>query len=219
MFKMIFLIFSFISVINFYGQENMIKLPQPRKDSSFSVERAIYSRRSVREYQDKDLKLEDVSQLLWAAQGITSRHGLRSAPSAGALYPVEIYLVATKVEKLQPGVYKYIPLTHSLRQVLQRDVRKEVCNAALGQSCVLDASATIIISVVFERVTRKYGQRGIQYTYFEAGCVAENIHLQAESLGIGTVVVGAFYDEKVKQALAMDTNETPVALMPIGYKK
>jgi SagB-type dehydrogenase family enzyme len=219
MFKMIFLIFSFISVISFYGQENMFKLPQPRKDSSFSVERAIYSRRSVREYQDKDLKLEDVSQLLWAAQGITSRHGLRSAPSAGALYPVEIYLVATKVEKLQPGVYKYIPLTHSLRQVLQRDVRKEVCNAALGQSCVLDASATIIISVVFERVTRKYGQRGIQYTYFEAGCVAENVHLQAESLGIGTVVVGAFYDEKVKQALAMDTNETPVALMPIGYKK
>jgi len=219
MFKMIFLIFSFISVISFYGQENMFKLPQPRKDSSFSVERAIYSRRSVREYQDKDLKLEDVSQLLWAAQGITSPYGLRSAPSAGALYPVEIYLVATKVEKLQPGVYKYIPLTHSLRQVLQRDVRKELCNAALGQSCVLDASATIIISVVFERVTRKYGQRGIQYTYFEAGCVAENIHLQAESLGIGTVVVGAFYDEKVKQALAMDTNETPVALMPIGYKK
>jgi SagB-type dehydrogenase family enzyme len=219
MFKMIFLIFSFISVISFYGQENMFKLPQPRKDSFLSVERAIYSRRSVREYQDKDLKLEDVSQLLWAAQGITSPYGLRSAPSAGALYPVEIYLVATKVEKLQPGVYKYIPLTHSLRQVLQRDVRKELCNAALGQSCVLDASATIIISVVFERVTRKYGQRGIQYTYFEAGCVAENIHLQAESLGIGTVVVGAFYDEKVKQALAMDTNETPVALMPIGYKK
>jgi SagB-type dehydrogenase family enzyme len=219
MFKMIFLIFSFSSVINFYGQENMIKLPQPRKDSFFSVERAIYSRRSVREYQDKDLKFEDVSQLLWAAQGITSRHGLRSAPSAGALYPIEIYLVAGNVEKLQPGVYKYIPPNHSLKKVIDKDIRKELCNSALGQSCVIEAPATIVISVVFERTTKRYGQRGIRYTYFEAGCVAENIHLQAENLGIGTVVVGAFYDEKVKQALAMDTNETPVALMPIGYKK
>lgn len=214
------LLFSLVLYNFIYGgNRELIKLPEVKKDSSFSIEKALSRRRSIRDYSDKAISLIHISQLLWAGQGITSDYGLRTAPSAGALYPVELYLVAGKVEGLKDGVYKYIPARHSLELIFEGDVRDRLCSSALGQSCVMKAPAVIVISVVFERVTRKYGKRGIQYTYFEAGCVAENIYLQAESLNIGTVVVGAFYDEEVKKLLRMQDDEIPVALLPAGYRK
>ncbi len=203
-----------------FGEENrIIKLPELKKDSDFSIEKAISQRRSTRSFSSRSLTLNDISTLLWAGQGITSKSGLRAAPSAEALYPIELYLVAYNVDSLFPGIYKYYPFEHSLRLIKKGNFRNSLSTAALGQECIRDSAAVVVISAVFERTTKKYGERGRNYVYFEAGCVAENIHLLSERLGIGTVVVGAFFDEDVKNLISLEKNEVPIALMPIGYKK
>lgn len=201
-----------------FGGEERIKLPDPKYDSQISVEETIRSRRSIREYGEKPVTLNEISQLLWAAQGITSPFGFRTAPSAGALYPLEIYLVAGNVSKIPDGVYKYKPKSHELVRVLKGDKRVELSAAALGQSCVKNSSAVIILSAVYRRTMKKYGQRGIRYVHIEVGHAAQNIYLQAVSLNLGTVIIGAFDDAKVKKVLHMNENEQPLAIMPIGKK-
>ena len=198
--------------------EEKIKLPEPRYDSQLSVEETLRSRRSVREYGDKPVTLNEISQLLWAAQGITSPFGFRTAPSAGALYPLEIYLVAGNVSKLPDGVYKYKPKTHELVRILEDDKRAELSAAALGQPCVKNGSAVIILAAVYERTMRKYQKRGIRYVHIEVGHAAQNIYLQAVSLNLGTVMIGAFDDGKVKKVLHMHDNEQPLSIMPVGRK-
>jgi SagB-type dehydrogenase family enzyme len=195
---------------------NMITLPEPNLSSNTSIEKAINSRRSIRSYKDIPLKLEEISQILWAAQGITDPQGLRSAPSAGALYPVEIYLLAGNVESLANGIYKYNPHKHSLALIEKGDKREKLCEAALNQSFLESAPALVIISAIYERTTIKYGDRGIRYVHLEAGHISQNIYLQAVSLDIGTVAVGAFQDEKVKNVLGSSKNEQPLYIMPIG---
>jgi len=191
-----------------------IKLPEPRYLSDKSVEEAILSRRSVRDYRDEFLSLEEISQLLWSAQGITDGGFKRAAPSAGALYPLEIYVVVGRVERLTPGVYHYIPKKNSLVNTLSGDLRKELAQAALNQAWVENAPVDLIITAVYERTTRKYGERGIRYVYLEAGHAAQNIYLQVESLGLGTVTVGAFDDSRVKEILNL--TEEPLYIMPVG---
>lgn len=220
--KFFFVIFLLLLKLLSYAEDRtmkIIQLPSPKNDSQVSVEKALLKRRSVRSYSKKAITLTDIGQLLWAGQGITEDNFLRTAPSAGALYPIELYLCVYNVEGLEVGIYKYLPHKHSLQLVKNKDVRNSLARAALGQEWVRDGNAAIVIAAVFERTTRKYGNRGINYVYFEAGCVAENIHLQAETLKIGTVVVGAFYDDEVKNLLLMEKNETPIAIMPVGYKK
>ena len=193
-----------------------VQLPDPRLKSEVSLEEALLKRRSIRKYANLPLTLEDVSQLLWAAQGITAEWGGRTAPSAGALYPLEVYLAVGNVKNLATGVYKYKPERHELVKVRDGDVRGELAKAALGQNCVKEAAIDIVIAAVYERTTKKYGDRGVRYTHMEAGHAAQNIYLQATALDLGMVTIGAFYDDRVKDILGMLKNETPLYLIPVG---
>jgi len=191
-------------------------LPQPRRSGPWSVEGALAERRSVREYTGEALTRADLGQLLWAAQGITGAEGLRSAPSAGALYPLEVYVAVGVVEDLPSGIYRYEPVRHALALVASGDRREELAAAALGQECVQDGTAVIALAAVYRRTTGKYGERGIRYVHMEVGHAAQNVCLQAVALGLGTVVVGAFDDRDVKKVMHMESHEEPVCLMPVG---
>ena len=195
----------------------IIKLPEPEYSSETSIEQALLKRRSNREFKDKTLTLEQISQLLWAAQGITDKkEGYRSAPSAGALYPLEVYLVSGKIDHLPNGIYKYIPYEHKLVIVSNEDVRKELGEAALRQNFVKESAAVFVLAAVYERTARKYGKRGICYAYMEVGCAYQNIYLQAVSLDLRTVVIGAFNDEQVKKVIQMECDEEPLCIVPVG---
>jgi SagB-type dehydrogenase family enzyme len=198
------------------GAADRIMLPEPRHRSHVSVEEALRDRRSVRNYSSDSLTLADIAQLLWSAQGVSDARDRRTAPSAGALYPLELYLVAGNVEALPAGVYQYRPARHTLSRVAVGDKRGGLARAALRQTCVRDAPAVIIMTAVYERTTWKYGDRGKRYVHMESGHAAQNIYLQAVPLGLGTVTVGAFSDGKVKQILDLPENEVPLYLMPVG---
>jgi len=193
-----------------------VKLPEPRHDGDVSVETALLKRRSVRDYAGGALTLPEVSQLLWAAQGITHPRGLRTAPSAGATYPLETYLVVGDVTGLAAGVYRYKPHEHKLVKVLDGDLRVEPAAAALGQIWVREGAINIVLTAIYERTTRRYGDRGIRYVHMEVGHVGQNIHLQAVALNLGTVVIGAFDDDQVKTFLNLPLNEHPLYIMPVG---
>ncbi|NOX37082.1 MAG: SagB/ThcOx family dehydrogenase [Calditrichaeota bacterium] len=199
------------------SQVPIFSLPEPRQTGDLSLEAAIVRRRSVRSYRSASLDLQDVSQLLWAAQGITDpTEGLRSVPSAGALYPLELILVAGNVRELPIGVYRYRPQDHCLVPLQQRDVQSELALAALSQHWVEEAAMVLVVVANYQRTTAKYGQRGIRYVLMEVGHVAQNVYLQCVSLGLGTVFVGAFYDEQVKSVLGLPPQEEPLAILPVG---
>ncbi|MEW6116142.1 MAG: SagB/ThcOx family dehydrogenase [Nitrospirota bacterium] len=194
----------------------MVKLPEPRYDDAVSVEQALRVRRSIREYANDPLTLAEISQLLWAAQGITDPRGLRASPSAGALYPLEIYIAIGRATNLPRGIYKYRPQGHEIIKVKDGDRRDALYAAALRQSCVKNAAAVIVFSAVYERTERKYGERGSRYVHMEVGHAAQNIYLQAVSLHLGTVFVGAFEDNEVKKVMGMPYEEQPLGIMPLG---
>lgn len=195
---------------------DVIRLPEPRHQSNVSVESALQSRRSVREFRDESLTLGEVSQLLWAAQGITGPGGGRTAPSAGALYPLEVYLVAGRVNDLASGIYKYRPDRHELVRLAAGDNRAKLTAAALGQECIRNGAVTLVLAAVYERTTKKYGPRGSRYVHLEAGHAAQNVCLQVVALNLGAVVVGAFADDQVKQLLSLPAAEQPLYLLPVG---
>ncbi len=198
------------------GVGETIALPEPRYKSQTAVEEALLKRRSVRDYKGEPLSLAEVSQLLWAAQGITNPDGFRTAPSAGALYPLELYVVAGSVTDIAAGVYKYRIGAHELAMVAPGDKRGDLAAVALDQSCIKEAAVDLVFAGVYERTTRKYGERGIRYVYMEVGHAAQNVYLQAVSLGLGAVVVGAFEDDKVKRVVAMADDERPLYIMSVG---
>lgn len=193
-----------------------IPLPEPQTSGTISVEEAIHNRRSVREFDTASLDLTDLSQLLWAAQGMSGPSGLRTAPSAGALYPLEIYVASGNVTGLPSGVYHYLPDSHTLERIWDHDIRKALFRSSLSQTPVRDAPAVIIIAADYRRTTGTYGERGIRYVQMEAGHVSENIYLQAYPLGIGTVAIGAFDDNTVKSVLGLPAYHEPLYLMPVG---
>ncbi|MGE5107423.1 MAG: SagB/ThcOx family dehydrogenase [Sphingobacteriales bacterium] len=197
-------------------EQPAIILPAPVFKSEISVEEALLKRRSIREYKKEPLELKEISQLLWAAQGITSPYGGRTAPSAGALYPLELYLVSGNNNGISPGVYHYKPSGHILVRIAIGDKRKLLTSAALMQGAIKKSAAVIVITADYERTTGKYFERGKKYVHMEAGHVAQNIYLQAVSLKIGTVTMGAFTDSLVKEILHLPKNEFPLYLMPIG---
>jgi SagB-type dehydrogenase family enzyme len=224
----IFMIGIFI-VGNFFCQDNrekntmqnseadIIQLPAPIYQSNTSFEEALQKRRSVRDYIKESLSLFEISQILWAAQGITDNtYGLRTAPSAGALYPIELYLVAVNVTELTEGIYKYDPRKHTLKNTTEGDKRIEISNAALSQDAIEHSSAIVLITAIYERTSVKYGKRAERYVNIEVGHVGQNIYLQAVSLGLGTVMIGAFKDDALKKALNLSVNEFPLAIYPIG---
>ncbi|MDD1682195.1 MAG: SagB/ThcOx family dehydrogenase [Methanoregula sp.] len=193
-----------------------IPLPAPETAGTVSVEEALLYRRSVREYAATPLNSSDISRLLWAAQGRTGSRGFRTAPSAGALYPLEVFVSCTNVSGLPAGLYHYLPESHALEQVSGRDVREDLYKNALFQAPVRDAPAVIIIAADYNRTTQKYGERGIRYVHMEAGHAAENICLQAYALGIGTVTIGAFDDSGVRSVVGLPPEQIPLYLMPVG---
>jgi SagB-type dehydrogenase family enzyme len=204
----------------------VVDLPEPRLLSEVSVEEALQSRRSIRVYMDLPLTLTEVSQLLWAAYGINKpiedapeflRGGLRTAPSAGALYPLDLYLVARNVTGLASGVYLYKSETHQLITLVATDQWQVVSDAGLNQPHFETAAAAIVYSAVFERNTEKYGERGRErYVCMDLGHSAENVYLQAYALKVGTCAIGAFSDLALKQVIRMTRAEEPLYIMPLG---
>lgn len=198
-------------------KEETVKLPAPVLAGPMSLEEALAKRRSVRSYRDEALQLSWISQLLWAAQGITLEpQGYRTAPSAGATFPLEVYVVAGRVEDLPPGLYRYVPAGHSLAKVIDGDMRDELAGAALGQGQVAGAPAVFVIAADYGRTSHRYGDRATRYVHMEAGHAGQNISLQALSYGLGTVMVGAFSDERVKSVLNLPVNEDPLYIIPVG---
>ena len=210
--------------------DQFIKLPFPVLDGKVSLEKALGERRSIREYSEGSLSLAEISQLLWAAQGITQKtenpssiqhgehwkSGLRTAPSAGALYPIELYIAVAKVKGLSQGLYKYNPQQHAIIKIMEGDKRDDISNAALKQSSIRSAAANIIIFGNYNRTAFKYGKRAKRYVQIEVGAVCQNIYLQAHTLGLGTVLIGAFKDDSLKSTLNVPEDEYPLGIMPIG---
>jgi SagB-type dehydrogenase family enzyme len=193
-----------------------ITLPTPSQDAGIPIERALRWRRSIRDFTGAPLSLVQVSSLLWAAQGITSPEGFRTAPSAGALYPLEVYLVVGDISELAEGVYAYHPREHALEIVAAGDRRRQLSDAAFSQDWIRSSAAIIVLAAVARRTTRKYGERGHRYVHMEAGHAAQNVYLQAVSLGLGTTTVGAFDDARVKAVLEIPGEARPLCLLPIG---
>lgn len=196
----------------------LIKLaPVPLDPCQPGFELLLAQRRSCRDYTSAALSLEDVTHLLWSAQGITDPAGLRTAPSAGALYPLEIYAAAARVDGLPAGLYHYAPTRHALAQKRAGDVCPRLADAALGQESVRSAPAVLVLTGVEARTRRKYGTRARRYVYLEAGHAAQNAFLLAVARGLGSVVVGAFDDDALAGALDLPAGESPLYLMPVGH--
>ncbi len=182
-----------------------------------SIERCIRERRSVREFRDRALTEDELGQLLWAAQGVTAADGRRAVPSAGALYPLELYAVCANVRGLACGVYHYNSARHEVLLIAPDYQPEKLADAAFGQGWIVSASAVICIAAAFERPTFKYGNRGRGYVYIEAGHAAQSLMLQAVALGLASTMVGAFSDEEASLVLHLAAGETPLCLLPVGH--
>jgi SagB-type dehydrogenase family enzyme len=195
-----------------------IELPSPNVKGTMGVEDAIERRRSRRSYADSPLTLAQVSQVLWSAQGLTKGRK-RAAPSAGAAYPIDVFVAVgpDTVESLPAGVYRYLPAGHSLELHLEGDVRALAAEAASGQRFLAQAPADILLAADYARTARRYGDRARRYVDMEAGHIAQNVHLQAEALGLGTVAVGAFSDSDVAEAFHLPADLAPLYLLPVGH--
>lgn len=196
----------------------LFKLPAPSHHGKVSVEEAILKRRSVRRFRNEPLTLSQLSQLLWAAQGITASGGRRTVPSAGATYPLEVFAATGEqtVDSLGAGVYHYQIESHALDIHIEGDVRPALAEAALGQSCIAASPVDIIVCALYSRTMYRYGRRGERYVHMEAGHAGQNISLQSVALGLGTVMVGAFDDEQVKTVLRLDDQLMPLYIIPVG---
>ncbi len=209
-----------IFALDVSGKEKMIPLPEPQEAGTISVEKAINSRRTCRDFDARPLALKDISQILWAGQGITDKKRfLRTAPSGGALYPLDLYLVTGKdsVPGLEEGVFHYIPERQGLKKVDKGDFRKAVALASLGQMWMAEAPVSLVITSEYDRIKGKYGSRGQRYALIEAGHVGQNIFLQAGALGMAAGIVGAFDDNRVVKTLSLPDSHRPLLIMPVGY--
>ena len=191
--------------------DTIVTLPKPDLKGSMPLEQTIAARRSRRDFFSKSLSLEQIGQLAWAAQGQDAHGRYRTVPSAGATYPLELFVVT------EQGFYHYLPDKHALAKIIDRDVRGQLAAAAWGQEFIAAAAVTLIFVAEFARTTGRYGQRGIRYVYMEAGHAAQNVYLQAESLGLGSVAVGAFDDASVSQVLELPSHLEPLYMVPVGY--
>ncbi|NPV08006.1 MAG: SagB/ThcOx family dehydrogenase [Anaerolineae bacterium] len=185
-------------------------LPPPDTASGLPLTQTLARRRSLRQYSARELTDEEVGQLLWAAQGITDDRGFRTAPSAGATYPLELYLATRR------GLFHYRPAGHQLARLQERDLRGDLAAAGLNQTCIRDAPAVFVVAAVYGRTSPRYGARAERYVHLEAGHACQNLLLQAEALGLGGVPVGAFEDERVARLLGLPSGETPLYLVPVG---
>lgn len=192
-------------------------LPKPDLSGTMPIEQTLQKRRSIRSYSDKPLTLQEISQLAWSAQGISDeRSGFRTAPSAGATYPMEIYLLVTGLADVAEGVYRYNNREHTLEKKINGDMRQNLFEVSLRQPSITNAPVVMVITGVLERTEQRYGQRALRYVYMEAGHVAQNVYLQGVVLDVGTVVIGAFQDEGVSRVMELEDGEHPLYIMPLG---
>lgn len=190
----------------------IIKLPAPKLDGPVSVEKALSQRRSIRTYKEEPLSLAQVSQILWAAQGITeAKSGKRTAPSPMALYLLEVYLISGDVSGLSRGMYKYRPQGHELEEIAKGDMKSKLVQA-VGQAPLKNAPAALLFAGMTER------SRNPNWMYLEAGHAAQNVYLQAVPLNLGTVVMGGFRPEEVREALNIPEDEELIYVMPVGIR-
>lgn len=209
-FVVVFLLFTSLTA----EAEKTIQLPQPKFVGEMSVEESILRRRSERGFDGKELTIQQISQLLWSAQGITDQQwGFRAAPSAGSLYPLTIYLLKSD------GVFRYVPDGHKLIQTITEDRRHSIVRASLGQGFIAEAPLVIVIAANFRILEAKYGQRAYRYLNMEVGHVAENIHLQAVALGLASCPVGAFWDDVIAKVLEFPGTQDPFYIIPVGYPR
>jgi SagB-type dehydrogenase family enzyme len=203
-----------------YPQAEKIELPAFEPARAMSLDQTLKQRKSIRDYQDKPISEGQLAYLLWASTGIQrveDGYEFRTAPSAGALYPIETYVIVNKVKSLEPGVYHYAIQSHQLEQLQQRDLRRQIAAAALGQVMCATAAAVFIWSAVFERCKWKYGQRAYRYIYLDAGHIAENLALAAVSLNLGTCEIGALYDDHVNAIIGIDgIEESTICMATVG---
>lgn len=196
----------------------LISLPKPDVSHGMPLNLTLKSRRSLRRFSKKSISLSELSQLLWSAQGVTHLLGFRTAPSAGALYPLEVFLVAKNVDELPQGIYHYKPNQHALELHIAGDHHKQLYEAANRQSSIKNSAVTFIITAVTERTGQRYGQRAKQYVSIEAGSAAQNVYLEATSLKLGTVFVGTFKDKELLQLLKLPSEYMALGIMPIGHR-
>jgi len=193
---------------------HIFELPAPERKGGMSLEEALAVRRSVREFRQEPVTDRQLSQLLWAAQGITSSDGLRTTPSAGALYPLEVWVATAS------GFFHYEPREHRLTQQREGDLRGDLCRAALMQEAIAQAPAVFVIAAIYERMAHKYGeQRTPRYIHMEAGHAAQNLLLEAVALGLDGVLIGAFNDREVERVLSLSAVQKPLYLIPVGQPR
>ena len=204
----------------YYPDAPRTPLSPPQTERGTPIWDVLQARRSVRHYDGADLSEQELSQLLWAAQGITrAGHGadFRTAPSAGALYPVETYLAVHAVDEIAAGIYHYAVETHALEQLQTGDFRLDVARAALDQEIAYRANVVFIWTAIFERSKWKYGQRAYRYVYLDAGHIAQNVALGAVALGLGSCQIAALYDGEVNALLNVDgTSESTIYMTAVG---
>lgn len=198
--------------MNSFKDNQVINLPAPRRTGPMSLEETLNNRESIRDFSSEPLTKAELSQLLWAVQGTTRDWGARTVPSAGALFPLEVYVL------LQEGVFHYSPEDHSLSRHLEQDLRNQLAQAAFDQECCQKAPVIFVIAAVYERTSANYGNRADRYVKMEAGHAGQNLLLQAVSLGLGAVPVGAFQDRIVRKVLNFPLNHEPLYLIPVGKK-
>lgn len=200
-----------------YPGARRTQLPDLRSYRGLSFEEVLERRRSIRDYATGPLTLDELSRLLYAAQGITSDRGLRTAPSAGALYPIEVYAIVHNVVDLEPGLLHYAVNSHELERVRSGDLREALVAAALGQSHVGTAGVALVLTAIFQRARWKYRERTYRYVLMEAGHIAQNVYLAATSLGLGACAVGAFLDDQLNELLGVDGEaEAALYLVTVG---
>lgn len=188
-------------------------LPKPDLKGSMPLEQAVAARRSQRDFSSRSLTLEQIGQLAWAAQGQDAHSRYRTVPSAGATYPLELFILT------EDGFFHYLPGKHALARLTEQDLRGRLAAAAWGQEFIADAPVTLVFAAEFARTAGRYGQRGVRYVYMEAGHAAQNVHLQAEALGLGSVAVGAFDDASVSKVLELPDHLEPLYMVPVGYRR
>lgn len=205
-----------------YAWAEKVALPPPGEFRGLPVEEAIGRRRSIRDYSGQPLSVEELSRLLFCASGITEdRWGLklRAAPSAGALYPIELYPVVHNVSDLAPGLYHYSVLDHSLELLRKGDFRATVAQAGLAQEFLGQANVVLVLSAIFQRTRWKYRERTYRYVMLEAGHIGQNVYLAATSMGLGACAVGAFFDDDLNRLLGLDgRHEAVIYLLAVGKR-
>ncbi len=212
-----FAIFPQINRRGMLSELKIIELPKPSMNGKISLEKAIAKRRSVREFKDLPVELNTISQLLWAAQGITEpKKGFRTVPSAGALYPLEVYLVCGRANGLEPGLYHYKPASNELALVGSGDKRKALSEAAYGQDSIVSAPICVVFTAILSRTEKEYGEKANKFVWMECGHAAQNLLLEATALDLGSVCVGGFQSDQVRFVMGLSYQETPLYIIPIG---